>query len=73
MTNECRLPLKEYVDLRREQPHFVKARSIRNALDRARLRHANRLFKMHDGKLKPIFLASLKKGILEQVEYFLVV
>ena len=26
------------------QPHFANARSIRNALDRARLRQANRLF-----------------------------
>jgi hypothetical protein len=26
------------------QPRFVNARSIRNALDRARLRQANRLF-----------------------------
>ena len=30
MTNECRIALKEYVDLRREQPHFANARSIRN-------------------------------------------
>ena len=27
-----------------QQPHFANARSIRNALDRARLRQANRLF-----------------------------
>jgi len=36
--------LAEYVTLRRQQPHFANARSIRNALDRARLRQANRLF-----------------------------
>ena len=36
--------LAEYVTLRRRQPHFANARSIRNALDRARLRQANRLF-----------------------------
>lgn len=36
--------MAEYVRLRREQPHFANARSIRNALDRARLRQANRLF-----------------------------
>jgi probable Rubsico expression protein CbbX len=35
---------REYVALRRRQPHFANARSIRNALDRARLRQANRLF-----------------------------
>ena len=32
--------------LRKEQPHFTNARSIRNALDRVRLRQANRLKKM---------------------------
>lgn len=36
--------MEEYVRLRRAQPHFANARSIRNALDRAKLRQANRLF-----------------------------
>ena len=35
---------ERYVGLRRGQPHFANARSIRNALDRIRLRHATRLF-----------------------------
>ena len=33
----------KYVSLRRQQPHFANARSIRNALDRMRLRHATRV------------------------------
>lgn len=33
-----------YLHLRRQQPHFANARSVRNALDRMRLRHATRLF-----------------------------
>ena len=33
------------------QPHFANARSIRNALDRARLRQANRLFETAAGPL----------------------
>jgi probable Rubsico expression protein CbbX len=33
-----------YIALRRQQPLFSNARSIRNALDRMRLRQANRLF-----------------------------
>jgi probable Rubsico expression protein CbbX len=39
--------LREYIELRRAQPNFANARSIRNALDRARLRHASRLFDLH--------------------------
>ncbi len=35
--------LHEYVELRKARPHFANARSIRNALDRARLRQASRL------------------------------
>lgn len=41
---------REYIDLRMGQPMFANARSIRNALDRARLRQANRLLE-HDGML----------------------
>ncbi|MDR6950783.1 putative Rubsico expression protein CbbX [Ancylobacter sp. 3268] len=33
-----------YIELRSLQPHFANGRSVRNALDRARLRQANRLF-----------------------------
>lgn len=41
---EARALMSRYIELRRHQPHFANARSIRNALDRARLRQANRLF-----------------------------
>lgn len=43
--------LREYIPLRMQQPHFANARSIRNALDRARLRQANRLFNQAGGNL----------------------
>ncbi|MDB5974837.1 MAG: CbbX protein [Nevskia sp.] len=36
--------LREYIERRIHQPNFSNARSVRNALDRARLRQANRLF-----------------------------
>jgi hypothetical protein len=36
--------LVAYIAARKSQPHFANARSIRNALDRARLRQANRVF-----------------------------
>jgi probable Rubsico expression protein CbbX len=35
---------ERYLGLRLRQPHFANARSVRNALDRARLRQASRLF-----------------------------
>jgi probable Rubsico expression protein CbbX len=40
--------LREYIARRITQPHFANARSIRNALDRARLRQASRLVAMTD-------------------------
>jgi probable Rubsico expression protein CbbX len=43
--------LRDYIPLRMHQPHFANARSIRNALDRARLRQANRLFAQTDMQL----------------------
>jgi probable Rubsico expression protein CbbX len=36
---------RQYVEKRKELPRFANGRSMRNALDRARLRQANRLFK----------------------------
>jgi len=40
----ARAAFVQYLRARMEQPHFANARSVRNALDRARLRHASRLF-----------------------------
>lgn len=34
----------DYIERRTKQPHFANARSIRNAIDRARMRQANRIF-----------------------------
>ena len=48
-----------YIGLRRQQPHFANARSIRNALDRIRLRHATRLF-AHDTSLTRDQLCTLQ-------------
>jgi probable Rubsico expression protein CbbX len=43
-TPNAEFAFEEYVKLRMIQPQFANARSIRNALDRARLRQATRLF-----------------------------
>jgi len=39
----ARQAFREYLALRMAQPRFANARSVRNAIDRMRLRHANRL------------------------------
>jgi probable Rubsico expression protein CbbX len=41
---EARKVFGEYLERRRRRPRFAHARSIRNAIDRARLRQASRLF-----------------------------
>nr|YP_007878296.1 putative rubisco expression protein [Calliarthron tuberculosum]AGA63907.1 putative rubisco expression protein [Calliarthron tuberculosum] len=38
------LVLLDYAEKRMQLPHFANARSIRNAIDRARMRQANRIF-----------------------------
>ena len=43
-TRRAKAALADYIASGAPQPHFANARSIRNALDRARLRQANRLF-----------------------------
>ena len=51
LSPDAELALVEYIGRRRAQPNFANARSVRNALDRARLRQANRLFSRGGGSL----------------------
>lgn len=44
LTNEAEEALTSYLEKRKEKPLFANARSLRNALDRARMRQANRIF-----------------------------
>ncbi len=53
--------LREYIPLRMTLPHFSNARSIRNALDRARLRQANRLFSERGRKLSRLDLITIEE------------
>jgi probable Rubsico expression protein CbbX len=55
----ARAAMTEYISLRRRQPHFANARSIRNALDRARLRQANRLFETARGPVDRAALSTI--------------
>jgi len=40
---EAEKTFREYLDRRKNQPRFANARSVRNAIERGRLRHASRL------------------------------
>jgi probable Rubsico expression protein CbbX len=42
-TPEAQQTFREYLKRRKDQPRFANARSVRNAIERARLRHASRL------------------------------
>ena len=59
LTEDARQAMADYIERRREQPHFANARSIRNALDRARLRQANRLFATAEGPLDAAALSTI--------------
>ncbi len=40
---------RDYLERRMRQPRFANARSVRNALERARLRHATRVVRENPG------------------------
>ena len=44
LTDDAEIALSQYIAKRKEKPLFANARSIKNALDRARMRQANRIF-----------------------------
>ena len=48
MTDEAENVLLEYVDKRAQLPLFANARTVGNAIDKARMRHANRMFNSGD-------------------------
>jgi probable Rubsico expression protein CbbX len=43
LSDDAELAFRKYLTRRMRQPHFANARSVRNELERARLRHAHRL------------------------------
>ena len=44
LTADAQNALTQYIQKRKEKPLFANARSVKNALDRARMRQANRIF-----------------------------
>jgi probable Rubsico expression protein CbbX len=51
LTPEAERAFREYLDRRLRRPRFAHGRSVRNAIERARLRHANRIYELaRDGE-----------------------
>ena len=66
----ARAAFADYIALRRAQPNFANARSIRNALDRARLRQATRLFASRAQRVDRETLMTLEAGDIRQSRVF---
>ncbi|MFO1380345.1 MAG: CbbX protein [Chitinivorax sp.] len=62
--------LRDYIELRMLQPQFANARSLRNALDRARLRAANRVFAAMSPALDRNALMTLEESDIRQSRVF---
>jgi probable Rubsico expression protein CbbX len=60
LSDDAAEALLEYTKRRMTMIHFANARSIRNALDRARLRQANRLFNSSSKSVKKIDLMTIE-------------
>ncbi len=70
LSAEAEAALDAYIALRRGQPHFANARSLRNALDRARLRQANRLFTSASGPLDAVALSTIEASDIRASRVF---
>ena len=60
MTTEAEQILLGYIEKRRELPLFANARTITNAIDAARMRHANRMFNSGDRVLTKSDLVTIE-------------
>jgi probable Rubsico expression protein CbbX len=70
LDGEADTALLEYIERRIRQPHFANARSVRNALDRARLRQASRLFERRGGLLSQEDLVTIKAADIRASRVF---
>jgi len=68
--DEAKAVFDEYLVRRMAMPHFANARSVRNALDRARLRHASRLLQQSDTVLDDAALTTISAADLRASRVF---
>ena len=60
MTDEAESALLQYVEQRSQLPLFANARTISNAIDTARMSHANRMFNSGDAVLTKADLVTIQ-------------
>ena len=70
LTPDAEVALQSYIQKRKERPLFANARSVKNALDRARMRQANRIFDSRDQVLTKKELVNLEAEDILQSTIF---
>ena len=70
MTQEAELALLEYITKRSQMPLFANARTISNAIDTARMKHANRMFNSGDRVLTKSDLVTIEVEDIRQSSLF---
>jgi len=70
LTPDAEIALGQYIQRRKERPLFANARSVKNALDRARMRQANRIFDSRGQVLTKKELVNLEADDLLQSTIF---
>ncbi len=69
-TIEAEQAFLDYIKKRKEQPLFANARSVKNALDRTRMRHANRIFENAGKMLTKADLVNITVEDIKQSRVF---
>jgi probable Rubsico expression protein CbbX len=69
MSQDADRALRDYIELRVQRPRFAHGRSIRNAIERARMRQATRLFDSHR-KLTERDLVTIEPDDIRQSSVF---
>ena len=70
MDTAAEAALLEYVTKRRELPLFANARTVSNAIDTARMRHANRMFNSGDKVLTKADLVTIEAEDIRESSLF---
>lgn len=70
LTPQAEIALGQYIQKRKEKPLFANARSVKNALDRARMRQANRIFESRGQVLTKKELVNLEAQDILQSSIF---